>query len=149
MALVPAPGNPGNDEQYGANASNYFMQLLPENQQVNLFINNWSLEHAGEEQAEARHRQFMDLIYTEAGMHIRSLEAHADAEHARRLAFIQQGTNVLITQLNSEMSAYKAESEMFQSRLLRSEVECHGERQAAQQLTSQSMALTTRTTTPL
>ena len=33
---------------------------------------------------------------------------------------------------------------MFQSRLLHSEVECHEERQAAQQLTSQGMALTTR-----
>ena len=77
-------------------------------------------------------------------MHIRTLEAHADAEHARRLAFIQQGTNVLITQLNSEMSAFKAETEQFQSRLLRSEMECHEARQAAQQLTSQGMALTKR-----
>ena len=86
----------------------------------------------------------MDLIYTEANIHIRAFEAHADAEHSRRLAFVQQGTNVLITQLNSEISAYKAESEAFQSRLLHSEVECHEERQAAQQFTSQGTALTTR-----
>ena len=51
--------------------------------------NDWTLEHAAEEEAEARHRMMMDVIYTEANMHFRSLEAHADAEHARRLASIQ------------------------------------------------------------
>ena len=86
----------------------------------------------------------MNVIYTEAGMHIRSLEAHADAEHSRRLAFIQQGTNVLINQLNTEMSAFKSEAEQFHSSPLRSEIGAHEERQAAQQLTSRNMVLTTR-----
>ena len=86
----------------------------------------------------------MNLIYTEVGMHIRSLEAHADAEHSRRLAFIQQGTNVLINQLNTEMAAFKSEAEQFHSSLLRSELGVHEERQAAQQLTSRNMALTTQ-----
>ena len=82
MAVVPTTGNPGasnNDNAPDYNA--YFLQLLQENQLINVFVNDWSLEHATEEQAEARHRQYMNLIYTEAGLHIRSLEAHADAEH--------------------------------------------------------------------
>ena len=92
MAVVPSAGNPGPPD-YNA----YFLQLLQEKQQINVFVNDWSLEHSTEEQAEARHRQYMNLIYTEAELHIRSLEAHADAEHTRRLGFIQQSTSVLIT----------------------------------------------------
>ena len=74
----------------GTKAQNHFTQLLQEGHQINVFINDWSLEHAVEEETEARHRLMMDVIYTEASMHIRSLEAHADAEHARRLAFVQR-----------------------------------------------------------
>ena len=86
MAMVPAAGNPGdgNNQNY-PDYNAYFLQLLQENQQINVFVNDWSMEHSTEEQAEARHRQYMNLIYTEAELHIRSLEAHADAEHTRRL----------------------------------------------------------------
>ena len=145
MAVVPLTGNPNNDNSQNSPDYNaYFLQLLQENQQINLFVNNWSLEHATEEEAEARHRQYMSLIYTEAGMHIQQLEAHADAEHARRLEFIQQSTSVLINQLNTEMSAFKSEAEQFRSSLLRSELTTHEERQAVQQLTSRNAALTTQ-----
>ena len=145
MAVVPVTGNPNNDNSQNPPDYNaYFLQLLQENQQINLFVNNWSLEHATEEEAEARHRQYMNLIYTEAGMHIQQLEAHADAEHARRLEFIQQSTSVLINQLNTEMSAFKSEAEQFRSSLLRSELITHEERQAVQQLTSRNAALTTQ-----
>ena len=128
----------------GTNAQNYFTQLLQENQQINVFISGWTLEHAAEEQAEARHRVMMDVIYTEASMHIISLEAHADTERSRRLAFVRQGTHVLISQLNSEMTAYGAEAEEFQSRLLHSETDCHEERRATLRLTPQIMSLATR-----
>ena len=145
MAVVPVTGNPNNDNSQNPSDYNaYFLQLLQENQQINVFVNNWSLEHATEEEAEARHRQYMNLIYTEAGMHIQQLEAHADAEHARRLEFIQQSTSVLINQLNTEMSAFKSEAEQFRSSLLRSELITHEERQAVQQLTSRNAALTTQ-----
>ena len=144
MAVVPSAGNPATDNNNTTDYNAYFLQLLQENQQINVFVNEWSLEHATEEQAEVRHRQYMNLIYTEAGMHIRSLETHADVEHSRRLAFIQQGTNVLINQLNTEMAAFKSEAEQFHSSLLRSELGVHEERQAAQQLTSRNMALTTQ-----
>ena len=72
MALVPSTGNTGNEEQYGANATIYFTQLLQEEQQINVFINNWTLENAAEAEAEARHRMLMDLIYTEAEMAYKS-----------------------------------------------------------------------------
>ena len=145
MAVAPSTGNPGDNSNANSTDCNaYFLQLLQENQQINVFVNDWSLEHATEEQAEVRHRQYMNLIYTEAGMQNRSLEAHADAEHSRRLAFIQQGTNVLINQLNTEMAAFKSEAEQFHGSLLRSEIGAHEERQAAQQLTSRNMALTTQ-----
>ena len=57
----------------------------------------------------------MDVIYAEASMHIRSLEAHADAEHTRRLAFVQQSTHTcsIVSQLNTEMIAYRAGAEQF------------------------------------
>ena len=132
-------GNAGNENQ-GANAQNCFTQLAQENQQINVFIDDWTLEHAAEEEAEARHRMMVDVIYTEASMHIRSVEAHADAEHTRRLAFVLQGTHVLVPELNTEMTAYRAEAEQFQSRLLRSETDCHEERQAALRLTLQNMS---------
>ncbi|OLQ11620.1 hypothetical protein AK812_SmicGene4496 [Symbiodinium microadriaticum] len=145
MAVVPSTGNPGNDNNYNPPDYNaYFLQLLQENQQINVFVNDWSLEHSTEEQAEARHRQYMNLIYTEAELHIRSLEAHADAEHARRLGFIQQSTSVLINQMNTEMTVFKSEAEQFRSSLLRSELISHEEKQAAQQLTSRNAALTTQ-----
>ena len=145
MAVVPSTGNPGDNSNANSTDCNaYFLQLLQENQQINVFVNDWSLEHATEEQAEVRHRQYMNLIYTEAGMQNRSLEAHADVEHSRRLAFIQQGTNVLINQLNTEMAAFKSEAEQFHGSLLRSEIGAHEERQAVQQLTSRNMALTTQ-----
>ena len=54
------------------------------------------MEPAAKEQAEARHRMMMTVIYTEANMQIRSLEAHADVAHSRRLAFVQQRTHVLV-----------------------------------------------------
>ena len=86
----------------------------------------------------------MNLIYTKAELHIRSLEAHADAEHARRLGFIQQSTSVLINQMNTVMTVFKSEAEQFRSSLLRSELISHEEKQAAQQLTSRNTALTTQ-----
>ena len=78
-------------------------------------------------------------------MHIRSQEAQADAEHTRRLAFVQQGAHILVSQLNTEMTAYRAKAELFQTTLLRSETDCYDERQAALGLTSQNMSLTTHT----
>ena len=145
MAMVPSTGNPGsgsnpNYPDYNA----YFLQLLQENQQINVFVNDWSLEHSTEEQAEARHRQYMNLIYSEAELHIRSLEAHADAEHARRLGFIQQSTSVLINQMNTEMTVFRSEAEQYRSSLLRSELISQEEKQAAQQLTSRNAALSTQ-----
>ncbi|CAE7297630.1 RAD5, partial [Symbiodinium sp. KB8] len=113
MAVVPSAGNPGPDNNTTPDYNAYFLQLLQENQQINVFVNDWSLEHSTEEQAEARHRQYMNLIYTEAELHIRSLEAHADAEHTRRLGFIQQSTSVLINQMNTEMTVFKSEAEQF------------------------------------
>ena len=145
MAVVPSAGNPGDGNNYNPPDYNaYFLQLLQENQQINVFVNDWSLEHSTEEQAEARHRQYMNLIYTEAELHIRSLEAQADAEHARRLGFIHQSTSVLINQMNTEMTVFKSEAEQFRSSLLRSELITHEEKQAAQQLTSRNAALTTQ-----
>ena len=106
MALAPNTDNAGKNQ--GTNVQNYFTQLLHENQQINVFISDWTLEHAAEEEAEARHRMSRDAIYTEANVHIRSLEAHADAEHTRRLAFVQQGRHVLASQrkLNSFSQGY-------------------------------------------
>ena len=49
-----------------------------------------------------------------------------------------------MSQLNTEMTAYRAEAEQFESRLLRSETDGHEERQAALRLTSQNMSPTTR-----
>ena len=144
MAVVPSAGNPGPDNNTTPDYNAYFLQLLQENQQINVFVNDWSLEHSTEEQAEARHRQYMNLIYTEAELHIRSLEAHADAEHTRRLGFIQQSTSVLINQMNTEMTVFKSEAEQFRSSLLRSELSAHEERQAAHRLTSRNAALTTQ-----
>ena len=145
MAVVPSAGNPGNgSNQNYPDYNAYFLQLLQENQQINVFVNDWSLEHSTEEQAEARHRQYMNLIYSEAELHIRSLEAHADAEHARRLGFIQQSTSVLINQMNTEMTVFKSEAEQYRSSLLRSELISHEEKQAAQQLTSRNAALNTQ-----
>ena len=133
MAVVPSAGNPGNGNNTNYPDYNaYFLQLLQENQQINVFVNDWTMEHSTEEQAEARHRQYMNLIYTEAELHIRSLEAHADAEHARRLGFIQQSTSVLINQMNTEMTVFKSEAEQFRS-------------SPARQLTSRNAALTTQT----
>ena len=48
-----------------------------------------------------------------------------------------------MSQLNTEMAAYRVEAEQFQSRLLRRETDCHGEGQAALGLNSQNMSLTT------
>ena len=78
----------------------------------------------------------MDVICTEAGMQNRQLEAHADAEHSRRLGFIQQSTHVLVTQLNSEMNTCKAEADHFSAKLLHREADCHEEKQAALKLTT-------------
>ena len=72
----------------------------------------------------------MNLIYSEAELHIRSLEAHADAEHTRRLGFIQQSTSVLINQMNTEMTVFKSEAEQYRSSLLRSELISHEEKQS-------------------
>ena len=146
MAMVPSAGNPGdgNNQNY-PDYNAYFLQLLQENQQINVFVNDWSMEHSTEEQAEARHRQYMNLIYTEAELHIRSLEAHADAEHTRRLGFIHQSTSVLINQMNTEMTVFRSEAEQLRSSLLRSELISHEEKQAAQQLTSRNAALSTQT----
>ena len=105
------------------------MQLFQENQQINAFINDWHTQNAAEAEAEARHLMLVDVIYTEARMHIQSSAAHAGAEHVRRLGFVQQGTHALFSQLNSTTN---------------SEVACHEERQASTKLTSQNMALTTR-----
>ena len=58
----------------------------------------------------------MDVSYTEASMHIRSSEAHADAEHTRRLAFVQQGMHVLVSQLNTEMTAKSFRQGYFAAR---------------------------------
>ncbi|OLQ12895.1 hypothetical protein AK812_SmicGene3106 [Symbiodinium microadriaticum] len=144
--MVPSAGNPGdgNNQNY-PDYNAYFLQLLQENQQINVFVNDWSMEHSTEEQAEARHRQYMNLIYTEAELHIRSLEAHADAEHTRRLGFIHQSTSVLINQMNTEMTVFRSEAEQLRSSLLRSELISHEEKQAAQQLTSRNAALSTQT----
>ena len=54
-------------------------------QQVNIFVNNYALEHAVEEQAEARHTAVLGLIYSEANMHIRTPKAHTDAVRTNRL----------------------------------------------------------------
>ena len=67
MAMVPSTGTPNNDNQ-GTTAQNYFMQLLQESQQINVFINDWTLKNAAEAEAETKYRILMDAIYTEASM---------------------------------------------------------------------------------
>ena len=65
------------------------------------------------------------------------------------LAFVQQGTHVFLSQLNTEMNVCRTEAEQFQSRLLRSETDCHEERQTAVWLTSQNMSLNYNSCTSL
>ena len=130
VVLVPygtiTTGNPpGNEETNAQNIQNYFARLIQENQQINVFPNNYSLEHGVEEQAEAKHTAVLDLIYNE----VRSLEAHADAVHANRLAFVRHSHEVLVSHFNTKINAYRAETQQFQSRLLRSETDCHEESQ--------------------
>ena len=82
-------------------------------------------------------------------MHIGSLEAHADAEHASWSAFVQQGTHVLVSQLNSGMTTYRAESEQFQASLIRVRQNAMRKSKQQRKLTSQNMSLNTRALTPL
>ena len=53
MALVPSIWHSVESIMKGTNAQNYFTQLLQKKQQINAFINDWSLEHTAEEKAES------------------------------------------------------------------------------------------------
>ena len=77
MALVPNKGNAGN--RAGHQRTELFTQLPQENQQINVFIIDWTLERTAEEEAEVRHRHrmMMDVIYTEAIMRIMQVSGGA------------------------------------------------------------------------
>ncbi|CAE6960615.1 unnamed protein product [Symbiodinium sp. CCMP2592] len=97
MDIVPFVAATGDSDgqRTEAAANQYFLQLLQENNQVNIFLNDPSIQQALELRAERRHQFVLDNIYAEANSYIAHLEATADANHRQQLAFVRESTMVL------------------------------------------------------
>ena len=146
MDIVPFYAATGDSEgqRSEAAANQYFLQLLQENRQVNIFLQDPRIQEALELQAERRHAFVLDNVYSEASSYISRLEASADEAHRQQLSFIRQSTEVLVGQLNSENKVFRqiAEAESrtaltLQAQLAHSDRECREERVAARQLGAQ------------
>ena len=145
MDIVPFYAATGDSEgqRSEAAANQYFLQLLQENRQVNIFLQDPRIQEALELQAERRHAFVLDNVYSEASSYISRLEASADEAHRQQLSF-RQSTEVLVGQLNSENKVFRqiAEAESrtaltLQAQLAHSDRECREERVAARQLGAQ------------
>ena len=133
MDIVPFYAATGDSEgqRSEAAANQYFLQLLQENRQVNIFLQDPRIQEALELQAERRHAFVLDNVYSEASSYISRLEASADEAHRQQLSFIRQSTEVLVGQLNSENKVFRqiAEAESrtaltLQAQLAHSDREC-------------------------
>ncbi|CAE7654113.1 kptA [Symbiodinium sp. CCMP2592] len=146
MDIVPFIAAAGNTDgqRTEAEANQYFLQLLQENNQVNIFLNDLRIQNALELRAEQRHRFALDnvyAVYAEANAYISHLEATADANHRQQLAFnVSQSTHVLVGQLHNEVrvleSIARAEQRTaheLQAQLTRTQKECQDERSLAMQ----------------
>ena len=98
MDIVPFYAATGDSEgqRSEAAANQYFLQLLQENRQVNIFLQDPRIQEALELQAERRHAFVLDNVYSEASSYISRLEASADEAHRQQLSFIRQSTEVLV-----------------------------------------------------
>ncbi|CAE7831496.1 pntA [Symbiodinium sp. CCMP2592] len=146
MDIVPfttAAGNNGDGGIGGRQeqeANQYFLHLLQENTQVNLFLNDPRIQSALELRAEQRHRFALDNVYAEANAYIAHLEATADANHRQQLAFVSQSTHLLVGQLHNEVRvletiarAERQSANELQAQLARAQRESHDERSMAMQ----------------
>ncbi|CAE7198859.1 unnamed protein product [Symbiodinium sp. CCMP2592] len=146
MDIVPfttAAGNNGDGGVGGRQeqeANQYFLHLLQENTQVNLFVNDPRIQSALELRAEQRHRFVLDNVYAEANAYIAHLEATADANHRQQLAFVSQSTHLLVGQLHNEVRvletiarAERQSANELQAQLARAQRESHDERSMAMQ----------------
>ncbi|CAE7328947.1 Mettl21e [Symbiodinium sp. CCMP2592] len=146
MDIVPfatAAGNNGDGGIGGRTeqeANQYFLHLLQENTQVNLFLNDPRIQSALELRAEQRHRFALDNVYAEANAYIAHLEATADANHRQQLAFVSQSTHLLVGQLHNEVRvlgtiarAERQSANELQAQLARAQRESHDERSMAMQ----------------
>ncbi|CAE7657286.1 unnamed protein product [Symbiodinium sp. CCMP2592] len=146
MDIVPfstAAGNNGDGGIGGRQeqeANQYFLHLLQENTQVNLFLNDPRIQSALELRAEQRHRFALDNVYAEANAYIAHLEATADANHRQQLAFVGQSTHLLVGQLHNEVRvletiarAERQSANELQAQLARAQRESHDERSMAMQ----------------
>ena len=146
MDIVPfyqATGD-SDGQRSEAAANQYFLQLLQENRQINIFLQDPRMQEALELQAERRHAFVLDHVYAEASSYISRLEASADESHRQQLSFITQSTEVLVGQLNSENRVFRqiAEAEnrtaqALQAQLAYTDRECREERSMATQLGAQ------------
>ncbi|CAE7203411.1 kptA [Symbiodinium sp. CCMP2592] len=146
MDLVPFTAATGNNGDGGIGgrqeqeANQYFLQLLQENNQVNVFLNDPRIQSALELRAEQRHRFALDNVYAEANAYIAHLEATADANHRQQLAFVSQSTHRLVGQLHNEVRvletiarAERQSANELQAQLARTQRESHDERSMAMQ----------------
>ncbi|CAE7368721.1 unnamed protein product [Symbiodinium sp. CCMP2592] len=146
MDIVPfttAAGNNGDGGIGGRQeqeANQYFLHLLQENTQVNLFLNDPRIQSALELRAEQRHRFALDNVYAEANAYIAHLEATADANHRQQLAFVSQSTHLLVGQLHNEVRvletiarAERQSANELQAQLARAQRESQDERSMAMQ----------------
>ena len=110
MAVVPYHGNrpAPNDGNNDASVNNYFMQLLQENREVNVFVNSPALEQGAEAHA-ASHTAILGQIYNRTSVQIRADEKHADAVYQHSVSLIRQNTEVLVAQLDRELSMQRNE----------------------------------------
>ena len=106
MDIVPFDAASGDTDGHRneAAANQYFLQLLQENRQVNVFIHDPRMQEALELHAE---RRLFDDVYAEASSFISHLEATADANHRHQLSFIRESTEVLVGQLHNENWVYR------------------------------------------
>ncbi|CAE7610555.1 unnamed protein product [Symbiodinium sp. CCMP2592] len=146
MDIVPFATAAGNNDDGGIGgrteqeANQYFLHLLQENTQVNLFLNDPRIQSALELRAEQRHRFALDNVYAEANAYIAHLEATADANHRQQLAFVSQSTHLLVGQLHNEVRvletiarAERQSANELQAQLARAQRESHDERSMAMQ----------------
>ena len=81
MDIVPFDAASGDTDGHRneAAANQYFLQLLQENRQVNVFIHDPRMQEALELRAERRHAFVLDNVYAEASSYISHFEATVDA----------------------------------------------------------------------
>ena len=95
MDIVPfyhATGD-SDGQRSEAAANQYFLQLLQENRQINIFLQDPRMQEALELQAERRHAFVLDHVYAEASLYISRLEASADETHASTATFLHQAVD--------------------------------------------------------